>query len=317
MKSRVERNQSLYEKISHDTESDLSNSSLGSISDHLNSIDQSFEKIDTTLPQDHNPQHAREVKIEDESPAVEPGNSPEPHQEDKENESNDELRELLWNTFENKYIDEFLKEVKQYNVKKGYRNLENTQSNIMSELNLDDAPVLKTKPTETILREAAPDTIEFAEPNEPDVHSEDVQSVTPEPIENTMVYDFSKTKDKVEAIEDDEKTIALEVQKLFSELTDFSGDILSDTPDPAAASANVEPIALEEEASYQTARETQLSQLMESTQTLQLKLDETERDLQTINNNVASTHRILNFVIYVLVLAIITIIALLVWTLLK
>lgn len=38
------------------------------------------------------------------------------------------------NTFTNEYIDDFIKEVKEYNIKKGTRNLEDTQIDILSQL---------------------------------------------------------------------------------------------------------------------------------------------------------------------------------------
>lgn len=146
MRSRVNKNQTLYSQIASDTESKVESHDLSHFANRLNAIDEQFGKMDIES-QKSEPNHARslqerykEEQVEAaqsvtppvELPKVENEIQQEDHSESIEYRTHDEF-----DTFESTYLNDFLQEVKEYNVKKGYRNIDNTSTNIMKDLNLD------------------------------------------------------------------------------------------------------------------------------------------------------------------------------------
>jgi hypothetical protein len=112
MKSRVERFKSLHEKIDNTVDESTHSKELSSFANRLNEIDDHFEKMDVPF-NDEKPSHARSFQTEEDP---------------------------IFDTFENEYLKDFLDEVKAYNVEKGYRKIDDTQSNILKELHSDIKP---------------------------------------------------------------------------------------------------------------------------------------------------------------------------------
>lgn len=125
MKSRVERYKELHEKIDNTVDDTVVNDDLSNFANRLNMIDNQFERMDVKSTKDHAPVHARE--------------------EEKPFEKTEPKEKVVFDTFENEYLKDFLEEVKAYNVEKGYRDSGDTETNILRELNLipdtDDEPV--------------------------------------------------------------------------------------------------------------------------------------------------------------------------------
>ncbi|MDD2592583.1 MAG: hypothetical protein PHN21_07240 [Erysipelotrichaceae bacterium] len=110
--SRVKKNSELYQKLHSDTDINLDTDRLTKYFERLNRIDDEITdnmKLESTSI---NPLHAR--KISD---------------LDKRTDENVSV------SFNNEYLDEFISEVKQYNIKKGLRVSEDTQTNIIQNLN--------------------------------------------------------------------------------------------------------------------------------------------------------------------------------------
>lgn len=104
MKSRVARNRDLYERLNQTVDEKIENRDLSSFANRLNSLDTQFEKMDIEESLDYLPSHARSQE------------------------------EPVFETFENEYLKDFLEEVKEYNVQKGYRSHSDTTSNILNEI---------------------------------------------------------------------------------------------------------------------------------------------------------------------------------------
>lgn len=118
MKSRVEKNKELHKKINQTIDENVNSEALSHYANRLNEIDDQFERMDT--PSRTEPKRA------------------------KESTTNLDI----FDTFENEYLKDFLDEVKAYNVEKGYRSSQDTNENILEELNLMDKqidPVVETE----------------------------------------------------------------------------------------------------------------------------------------------------------------------------
>ncbi len=118
MKTRVSRNAELYNKLSSDTESSVETTGLSHFANRLNAIDDQFGKMDISK-EERNPHRARGIE------------------DTLDNKPQSSFLDREFDTFESAYLKDFLDEVKDYNVKKGYRDEENTSTNIIRDLNLD------------------------------------------------------------------------------------------------------------------------------------------------------------------------------------
>ena len=118
--SRTKKNNQLYQKLHSDNETQISSDRLSLYANRLHDIDnESFSKMTTNATSD-NPLHAKKAEYLNTEP---------------------ESRQI--SSFNNEYLDEFISEVKQYNIKKGLRAVEDTQTNILKEILKKDIEVKK------------------------------------------------------------------------------------------------------------------------------------------------------------------------------
>lgn len=116
--SRTKKNNQLYQKLHSDNETQISSDRLSLYANRLHEIDsESFSEMTANATSD-NPLHARKTEYLSKEPAVQQISS-----------------------FNNEYLDEFISEVKQYNIKKGLRAVEDTQTNILKEVLKKDIQV--------------------------------------------------------------------------------------------------------------------------------------------------------------------------------
>lgn len=117
MKTRMERYKELREKMSNEVNHNVENHALSEYANRLNKIDdEAFENMVDTNP-NYEPNRAKEVDLK------------------------------KYETFENEYLKDFLDEVKSYNIEKGNRLVEDTEQNILEEINAQNQnqPTLGTK----------------------------------------------------------------------------------------------------------------------------------------------------------------------------
>lgn len=274
-KSRVKKYESLHQEIAADMESDVKNSDLSRFANRLNQIDDQFEKIHTNELKTESPVRARQ------------------HQ----NQAN-EFVDHSNDHYENEYLKDFLSEVKEYNVKKGYRD-EDTRSNLISEIkkemNADKELEVLDDDLETIVEE-----LSFVEKNK--LTSEEIQ----EELEKTKVYGQgiydTQDLDLAEEMDapQDEQTISLAVKELVDDLDDTSYDEheFDDFEEPFADTDELEDrIAINQE-------------LLEQTQTLQHKIIDQEKTIDEMNDKMVRTNRLLNVVLSLILFAIIVVLLL-------
>lgn len=115
--SRTKKNSDLYQKMHSDNEADIKSDRLSAFANRLHEIDSTTFAAMKPENTSVNPLHAR--KNEYLEPTV---------KSDKANIA----------SFNNEFLDEFINEVKQYNIKKGLRSDLDTQTNILNEIKKSD-----------------------------------------------------------------------------------------------------------------------------------------------------------------------------------
>lgn len=282
MKTRVSRNKELHQTIATDTESTVESSDLSHFANRLNEIDNQFSRMNVEKKEDRILEHARQTGV---------------NLDDTLDQSVD-VNNTQFDTFESAYLKDFLAEVKDYNVKKGYRDIENTSSNIMKELRLDSLEKSRS----------ISDVQEVIEPFVNPIDANDLEKVLTEIDEEaTQIYQAVDHNSRPEHVSAEalEQTIAMAVQSMGDEEYDvqdenyeaeeveeeFAPDFfVSDAAEPDS----VEPNAF--------ARE-----LMEQTQTLQFKIVDQERSIEEMGDTIVRTNRLLNTVLSLLMLAIVVV----------
>lgn len=295
MKSRVQKNQVLHDQLATDLESDVVNSDLSHFADRLNQIDSQFDTIKTNDNRSYDFSHARDNK--------------------EEFERTEEKAVQNFDTFESAYLKDFLDEVKEYNVKKGYRKVDDTQSNIIEELNISPEMVrpFNDEEIKSVLQQVDPELTD-------EIEIEDVE----ESIEATQIYRSDALVESTQSESTLEETIAMAIRDVDNEISESDED---DFVEEVILSKAVEPVV---ESSVNALSETSLEgdlededimvfdderfrkELLSQTQTLQHKIIDQERSLDEMNETMVRTNRLMNVVLSLLFIAI-AVVVVLIW----
>ncbi|MDE8256695.1 hypothetical protein PT250_06825 [Erysipelothrix rhusiopathiae] len=321
MKSRVNKYQDLHEQIALDSESNIENSDLSHFANRLNQIDDQFDKMDVVAREDREPTHARQIEeVQEEHSVIEEAKT-----------------EPQFDTFESAYLKDFLDEVKEYNVRKGYRDLENTDANILSELNKSSeiAKPFNDDEMTTVLHAIDPElsTMDADVFIEDEIEEEEVNLDELPNLDETIVFKSVEQSNADTFDEEDEleKTIAMAVQEMVDDedvSLDLSGQDSFDSVEFELEADEFENILSEEDDSI-FEMQAQLdamedysdndfdsdkfrSELLAQTQTLQHKIIDQEQNIDQMNETMVRTNRMLNVVLSLLILAIIVVLLLIV-----
>ncbi|RNM32148.1 hypothetical protein EF876_00555 [Erysipelothrix rhusiopathiae] len=321
MKSRVNKYQDLHEQIALDSESNIENSDLSHFANRLNQIDDQFDKMDVVAREDREPTHARQIEeVQEEHSVIEEAKT-----------------EPQFDTFESAYLKDFLDEVKEYNVRKGYRDLENTDANILSELNKSSeiAKPFNDDEMTTVLHAIDPElsTMDADVFIEDEIEEEEVNLDELPNLDETIVFKSVEQSNADTFDEEDEleKTIAMAVQEMVDDedvSLDLSGQDSFDSVEFELDADEFENILSEEDDSI-FEMQAQLdamedysdndfdsdkfrSELLAQTQTLQHKIIDQEQNIDQMNETMVRTNRMLNVVLSLLILAIIVVLLLIV-----
>lgn len=294
MKSRVRKYADLHQKIASDTESTVENSDLSHFANRLSEIDDQFERVHTSKQALISPSRARKNDHE-ELEKVDP----------------------MVDTFETHYLKDFLEEVKEYNVKKGYRDISDTQANILDDLRGE-------------LKDSAVDNLEFEDAIEHDLEAtqsiysekelakiaeaffeEEKNDLEVENTEDEIIHDeilvfgeevsnennrpkkeFTLEEDDSEEFSD-EATISMAIHDMSYDNED-EGNLELDTNDESSTT---------ESKSYGTRDQ----ELFEQTQTMQHKIFDLENNLEEMSSTTIKTNRLLHVVLSLLLFAIIVV----------
>lgn len=231
------------------------------------------------------------------------------------------------NDFQNEYLDDFLNEVKQYNLKKGTRECEDTQIDILHQLQSGNRPT-RSHYVEDIQEEKAepvPSIEDIVNTMSHEDIAKEVKSLLDdtakqplyEPVQETPVYSaLPKEETQVKEAEKVQMPYHEPVKEepLYREPIAPAHDFSTLKQEPAA------PAAVEDTSSYEQEmkREKLLHQkLVEETQQLRRQLDEYEDELTDLSDGVEKNNRILNVILCCLILALLGVIAFVIIMLVK
>lgn len=206
--SRVKKNLVLRNTIENDREEELVSPALSSYAERLNKINPMLTRTNVTITSEpYQALHSR-----------------------REKSLNLDSNSIESNVIETEYINDFLEEVRNYNLKKGYRNEFDTDLEILRKNKVNDIKVVPLN--ETII-----------EKNQDDLTQE---------IKMLIENDFNELSTENEKNESDD-----------------------------------------------------LFQVLEETQKLRVQLNDYEKELIDMNESVMSSHRVLNIVVFILVLVLV------------
>ncbi len=246
--SRTKKYEELRQQIQNDREGDVRSEALSPYANRLSRLDSNFRPMETTSSRSHNPMHIKKEVRFDSFASHDSSDVP---------------------TFNNQYINEFIEEVKNYNIKKGYRNFEETSSNVLAEA------TGKGNYRESMNR--------FRN-----------EKVFLTPVRNTIPIE--------EQIPEHQTSLSLSYDE--QNLTQEIKRILGNEPDntPVIRQLSETEVALAPEVMIEKPVENQFTSMLEETQKMRIQLDNYEEKLTGVNTSVSNSNRLLNFVVIVLVL---------------
>lgn len=235
--------------------------------------------------------------------------------------------------FRNEYLDDFINEVREYNIKKGNRESEDTQIDILNQLqavsrpkrsdyiqNIDERPEANTQHSEiaaqvmNLIKEEEEDEKNQAEAMVSRFIKEPVSPLVEEavaheaPIEATI--ETPTIEPMVKPIPSEEELVAT----LQVEIPKNKGTIEETRKKEAPVIKNRKPNKLTKEEQEEEEREALLhKKLVEETQQLRVQLNEYEDDLNDLSEGVEKTNKMLNVILGCLILALLVIIGIIVY----
>lgn len=242
-KSRMQRNAKLHEELLNEKQERIETKELSVFANQLNDIDSQFERMDIEYETDKeykSPLHLRndryapkkQVAIEDEKIV--------------DNDADEEIE-----GFSNDYLENFINEVKQYNVEMGYRKTADTRSNVLSSIEgwqshlrpFGDIETIQEEKELTPLKDLVTDeeiisepqeTIEepeITEPQEPPLDEQETimmevqrlselsfeETIENEDIDETLTYEVIESPDEISPVQKPEEQDQ-EIKKSKSEV---------------------------------------------------------------------------------------------------
>lgn len=300
--SRREKYRELRESLQHESDTELTTPELSRFESRLNRIDsQTFAPPQRTEKNDYDAVHARnEVFPEfDDEPVKEP--------EPVFNAPLFDRNENFTSTFDNDYLDAYIREVKQYNIEQGNARSENTQVNVLDQIRkpAPAAPVPQRPYPRQTQPQAAPASNASQRPavkaNTTDIPfmGGRINPVRPSIEEEYRQFDepLSMTKEDIMA----------EVQNMVNGTQSAQIPNLSVNRESVPASANDDDSLKRSMEAEKLARQ----QLMAETSQIRMQMNDYEDGLSDVSNSVKNNNRILNIVLVVLIIVLLVILAVL------
>lgn len=226
-----------------------------------------------------------------------------PVREKAATEQKEQEHSVIDDTFTNEYLDDFIREVREYNIKKGNRESEDTQIDILSQLNA----VNRAKRAHYV-----EDIKEIDE-------EEDRRQVVSRDTIAQEVQNLLNVEPSINESELDDDIYATTELILEDDVTSVNELPITEETQPLkkpAAKKILQPIYemsdtdLYDTQSIPTVKEenTIHKKLMEETQQLRVQMDEYEDELTDLSDGVEKNNKILNFILCFLILVLLVII---------
>lgn len=284
--SRVKKNQDLYQDIIQDDSSEIIESSLRDYERRISKENQvTDEYIANRLKRNEQLVEQIEGKVE------EPRETAQLQTAAKEDILSD--RDLL---------SDFIEEVKHYNINKGLRSVQDTQTNILNNLT-QGAPQQEKTESPSILELTSEIQQIIGDLDSMDVVEEEAEVEVP--VLKTLDHEEDE---ELASIFNEIETSSLSLEEI---LKSDNVELVEEKPQADETVEVVEEVSkedIEEDKSDYKANE-----LLELTQTLSLKLDLQEKELEDVQAHSTVIDKVLTGVIIILVIAMILIIAYGIW----
>lgn len=222
------------------------------------------------------------------------------------------------NEFTNEYLDDFIKEVRQYNIRKGTRESENTQVDILNQLNA----INRAKRTQYV--ESIQDETPEEEPTRPLLNKENIALE----VQNLLrEEDDVVAKEEIEPIQIEEPVADMTIQ-----MEAIQAPVMDEWKEEPVVCEEIEEEesvhkkrglfkkkekAIEEQEEEEKVEPTLHKKILEETQQLRVQMDEYEDELTDLSDGVEKTNKLLNFVLCFLILVLLVIIGFIAYSLLK
>jgi len=300
--SRTAKYEELRNRLQNDSETEVRSSDLSPYANRLNRIDSENFAPMKDIDQSHDPIHARRREYLDQTAAMAASKG-----SSQENPAAIASNENDLATFDNEYLDKYINEVKQYNVEQGNAVNTNTEMNILAQLQgqrpAPKKPYADEPVTQKKLQQPNINTQNISNTADiPFISSMRGDTTADLPVQNTAAQERVKTpfldEDETDDTVSDTKTftkedIATEVQNLVNSNSKSVG---SDTMNQ-----------------HLEAERTARQQLLNETTQMRAQLDDYEDNLSDVSDKVKHTNRILNFVLVVLILALLVVLGIVVY----
>lgn len=263
---------------------------------------------------------------------------------EKKIEEVEELKAPVDDTFTNEYLDDFIREVREYNIKKGNRESENTQADILYQLNATNR-AKRSRYIQEIKEDLAEEPEESTKTvlSKEDIAMEVANLLREEAIEEPEAEEFIQPMEEPSPIEEEElyKTRELNIHAMQPvepeldrepEVIPEPEEIVEPEPQPVRPAARkvIQPDILDENPETDEAEDEPEDiftpkkkgkdailhkKLLEETQQLRVQMDEYEDELTDLSDGVQKTNKLLNFVLCFLILVLLVIIGFIAYSL--
>lgn len=300
--SRTKKYKDLRDRLQHDTSADsLSTNDLSRFEKRLNQIDSQNFAMPSSIRDEHNAEHARSHEVEQQ---------PLRRKKQETNQPSFDTSSYYTNendaTFDNDYLDQYIREVKQYNIDQGNAASENTSLNILKQIERNN----QKAPSRPYKRERGNTTdIPFIK--------QDSSTSSPflEPAENTQQTQPLTKED-----------IMAEVQNMVNGTGDSTPEYSSVQESPKQEKGPVSsPFLSDDDYNFEKtmgtdtfnrhieADRTTRQQLLNETTQMRAQLDDYEDNLSEVSDKMRQTNRILNIVLVILIIALAIIVGIVIY----
>lgn len=302
--SRVKKNEELYKDINTGREEEITSPELQEFANRLNAIDEdSFTKMEAETASSE-AQHAKaavpatvqpEEKIEEVQSAAE-----EKKETVKEEKKYPDRNEPL-PSFNNEYLDEFIDEVKQYNISKGLRTVEDTELNILSELR-----GTRTRSPEFFRQQK---------------EKEDGSTIAFERSARKEVQPLEKKEEEVQRpFKEADPTLEEEIQAVLKDINvPEKEEVKEDEHIPSEEESSETKVndfkEFKEES--KTLKPELNEELLQKTTELTTKMESYDSKLEDVDEQVSTVNKVLNILLTVLLIILVCILGVLVYYILK
>lgn len=346
--SRKQKYEELRSRLQNDSESEIKSKELSGYEKRLNRINSdNFEEPDDYQAQDHDPIHARRRQYLDhaeESSNASAAEQVQPQAKPVMDSPSLRENENFTSAYDDSYLNDYINEVKQYNIDQGNAFSTNTDLNILKSLRGERPTPAAKKPFPNEV-DAARQVKQAAEPEAPKLNTipkraarnmpENAPVLGSKPQgapDSTIDIPFVKN-DAIGSVPSDfvdtaagsydeptqtmtKEDIAAEVQNLIrSQDPAQQGTVPAATASAAPAAADTgfhTPLDEHLEAERATRQ-----QLLNETTQMRAQLDDYEDNLNDVSEKMQHTNKVLNFVLIVLIIAMLVVLAVVVYWILS